>query len=343
MNITFRETSKPLSILKGIGIVLMVIGHTHCPTLIHDFIYLFHMALFYFATGYFFKDKYIFEKKEFFRKRLTKLYGTWLIYGLIFLSFHNLFVFIGFYKEPTPFQGFSMTEYDIKAFINKGITIALMNGQELLLAPLWFLKSLLISSSLMLVILYLSYQLRLKKIIQHLIFVGLLVTGWYLITKGIRIPLNLAREFIVISIIYCGYITKRHIEKIQFNKIYACISFIILLSFTQLGHIELSIGYIQNIPFFIICSISGIYLILGISIKISSTNYISDVFSYLGNNTIIILCLHFLSFKITSLLCNWDISAFPTANIPYAWIIYSITGVTIPIILNYCIQKFKNI
>ena len=84
MRVAISEISRPFSILKGIGIILMVVGHTHCPQIIHDFIYLFHMSLFYFASGFFFKEKYLYQKKNFLFKRIKKLYGSWLIYGIIF-------------------------------------------------------------------------------------------------------------------------------------------------------------------------------------------------------------------------------------------------------------------
>lgn len=41
--------------VKGVGILLMVIGHSGCPEYLHDFIYLFHMGLFFFVSGRFLK------------------------------------------------------------------------------------------------------------------------------------------------------------------------------------------------------------------------------------------------------------------------------------------------
>lgn len=44
-----------IDIIKGLAIVLMVLGHAETP--IHNFIYLFHMAVFFIAAGYFYKEK----------------------------------------------------------------------------------------------------------------------------------------------------------------------------------------------------------------------------------------------------------------------------------------------
>ena len=46
-----------ISICKGIAIILMVIGHAEVPDLLSNFIYVFHMPLFFIAAGYFFSRK----------------------------------------------------------------------------------------------------------------------------------------------------------------------------------------------------------------------------------------------------------------------------------------------
>lgn len=39
---------------KAIGIMAVVVGHSGCPQIIHNFIYCFHMPLFFMITGYFY-------------------------------------------------------------------------------------------------------------------------------------------------------------------------------------------------------------------------------------------------------------------------------------------------
>lgn len=52
-----------ITIAKSIGIILMVLGHIEIPSLLKNFIYVFHMPLFFFCSGYLFKD--IKSKDEF--------------------------------------------------------------------------------------------------------------------------------------------------------------------------------------------------------------------------------------------------------------------------------------
>ncbi len=49
-------------ILKGIGIILMIVAHTYGPdSVIWNFIYAFHLPLFFIVTGFFYKQKPLFK------------------------------------------------------------------------------------------------------------------------------------------------------------------------------------------------------------------------------------------------------------------------------------------
>lgn len=52
-----------LDIAKAICIILMVVGHSGCPTFLHDFVYMFHMPCFFFVSGWLLNDKYITDLK----------------------------------------------------------------------------------------------------------------------------------------------------------------------------------------------------------------------------------------------------------------------------------------
>ena len=56
------ERIEAFDILKGIGIILMIVAHTYGPnSMIWDFIYAFHMPLFFIVTGFFYKQKPSFQ------------------------------------------------------------------------------------------------------------------------------------------------------------------------------------------------------------------------------------------------------------------------------------------
>lgn len=59
-----------LVIVKAIGIVLMVAGHADLLTPIARFIYMFHMPLFFFVSGYCFKESHLNSSANFINRRL---------------------------------------------------------------------------------------------------------------------------------------------------------------------------------------------------------------------------------------------------------------------------------
>ena len=44
-----------IDIMRGIGILSMLVGHCVIPDLLYKFIYMWHMPLFFIVSGYFFK------------------------------------------------------------------------------------------------------------------------------------------------------------------------------------------------------------------------------------------------------------------------------------------------
>lgn len=88
-----------ISICKGIAIILMVMGHAEPPTLISNFIYIFHMPLFFITAGYFFSRKYLDDPWSFCVKRFKGLYVPFLKWSLVFLVLHNLWFDLGILNE----------------------------------------------------------------------------------------------------------------------------------------------------------------------------------------------------------------------------------------------------
>lgn len=70
MALLSNKRNDTYDIVKGIAIILMVIGHSGCPYYLKNYIYLFHMPIFYFVSGYFFNEKYL----NIIKRKLNQLY-----------------------------------------------------------------------------------------------------------------------------------------------------------------------------------------------------------------------------------------------------------------------------
>lgn len=80
------------NIVKGLGILLVVIGHTMSPW--RDFIYTYHMSLFFFVSGILYKEKYSFDFFCFLSRRMKTLWLPYIKYGILYIFLHNLFIYI---------------------------------------------------------------------------------------------------------------------------------------------------------------------------------------------------------------------------------------------------------
>lgn len=88
------------SIMKGLAIISVVIGHCPSNPFIEDFVNQYHLAVFFFVAGYFFKTKYLSNMKKFVGKRVKSLYVPFVSFCLTFLLLHNFFYRIDLYSTP---------------------------------------------------------------------------------------------------------------------------------------------------------------------------------------------------------------------------------------------------
>ena len=86
---------------KAVGIMLMVF----CHALFWDipFIYMFHMSLFYFFSGYCLKDKCLENPCKFVWRKIRGIWLPYIKYSLLFLAFHNVFFHLNIYATGCPY------------------------------------------------------------------------------------------------------------------------------------------------------------------------------------------------------------------------------------------------
>lgn len=131
-----------IDIIRGLGIIAVVWGHFGLGG--RDFIYAFHMPLFFFISGTLFRENFIEGWKgylTFIKRKIKSLYIPWLVCGVIDILLHNIFYYIGVWK----FWGFDDWNYCYSlAEIVKRIfqMITLQRGYSIVLTPIWFIRCL---------------------------------------------------------------------------------------------------------------------------------------------------------------------------------------------------------
>lgn len=79
------ERNVAVDVLKGLGIFTVVLGHYSIPSGLYNFIFSFHMPLFFILSGYFYKPK---DNQQVLRQGWRKLFVPYMFVGVvsIFLS-----------------------------------------------------------------------------------------------------------------------------------------------------------------------------------------------------------------------------------------------------------------
>ncbi len=345
-----------ITIAKAIGIILMVIGHSGCPQALSKMIYLFHMPLFFFCSGIFFCElNDNIQTKTFLKKRIKGLYVPFVKWSLFFLLLHNLFMFIGIYNPYYGYEGGS-TYYIASDFVYKLFAIMFtMYGYEELLEGFWFIRALFVASLLIVVFsLILKKCSRLKKEILCLLFLVLTIVIrrvapdpelWRNISMG-----SLGAFFYMIGSLLMQY------KKYWHNTIGTILcSIIFFFSYFYFKEtVSMGCGY-NKVIFYSISAVSGILLIFDLSFFINSSFLaLKCPLYYIGNHTLEILALHFLTFRFFSFfytkITDMDIihiaehPVITSVYIPsFMWTLYSIIGVGMPIMLVILYQYFGNL
>ena len=346
-----------ITIAKAMGILLMVIGHSGCPQVLFRIIYLFHMPLFFFCSGIFYKEMANTESVSLFlKKRIVGLYIPFVKWSLLFLFLHNLFMAVGIYNSEYGFEGGSSI-YSSPEMLYKMVMILLtMHDYEELLGGFWFIRALFVSSILIAVF---SLLLKNQKSYKHELLCGVFLLLTVLIRRFIPDPeiwRDISMGCFGAFFYMLGNISMRYVRYWQ-NKYGAilCCFFLLLSYYYFKSGISMGCGYNKVLPFSV-SAVSGTMLILYISSVVEKKWYIiKHVFYYIGNHTLDILVLHFVSFRLVSffIVLLYGINFSHVAEHPvikdvsishtYWWLLYSIVGLVLPLLISAAWKLVVNI
>lgn len=337
-----------IAIAKALGIMLMVVGHSGCPDYLYRFIYMFHMPLFFFCSGFFMKpaEKFVDVRKFVFR-RFKGLYWPYVKWSLLFLLFHNLFLSWKLYDSDY------INYYSRSDFIDRFLHIVFtMTGHDQLADPFWFFKQLLLSSILVFVVEYAlrSFRSKLKYLIVFIVLLSLTIIskffGW-----GLPVIWNLSIIFLSACFFFLGYIYKRfELKSIPPYLGFLALMILILGVYLYDDYLDMLWYTWKNVTLYIVMALVGVFMALSFSQILERTPF-NHILYYIGNHTMIIFILHLLLFKIVSLLKIFiyhmpynqlaDFKVIQEYN-DFFWVIYSIVGVSLPLVLERIVYKFKN-
>ncbi len=354
------QRDKSIDIMRGIAIILMVVGHSSFWSVGTKFIYLFHMAVFFMISGYLMRFKYESFFKDTWKYVLKKLIGLWLpcfLWNLIYTLFNNVFLKIHIYSD-TAFAALdaSASEHsklgmsDMLKNILRGVV---MSGNTEMGGAFWFLKTLFAVSIMFFIVDYILHLIIKKETVKEIVHAALaaliLTAGWYCGTKNITtmgIPIVLTSY----GLYYLGHAIKiTGIMKKIPGIVAAAVATAVLITSTIFGP-SISVGNNNYGPvwYLLINSLAGWVLLYHFSLLIEKVKF-GRVIETVGCHTLAIVVLHFLVFKIVSLvqiLVHGHpityLALFPAFSTNGAWwMAYTLLGVGAPVLLDILWMNIK--
>lgn len=281
--ITMNCRIKEIDILRGIGIIYVILGHLNPNNFLLSHIYSFHMFLFFFLSGIV-SCKHFAPTRTYIHNKCKRL-----------LYPYSLWILISFIMSLLISRYFPMTSANIFFF----------NGSVGWNSPLWFLMVAFETSVVN--FLLLKYSEKYYKLILPFAFFA----SYLIITYKITLPFGF--HIFPMSLFFCvlGHIVSKYdlISKIVKckvkTKIIICISLSLLNLFSTYfnGVISVYHSIFRNIPITYISGISGclLYYYIVTEISLHFNNKILSLLDLFGKNSLFILCTHYFLLKILQL------------------------------------------
>ncbi len=347
-----------IDIIKGLAIVLMVIGHSGFP--FKSVIYLFHMAVFFMVSGYLFSLRKVTSVKggvNYVYKKIKGIWWPYFLWNAVYTLLNNVFLYLGVYsKEAFVIEGVQVGAHSTMGIKEMAVNIikgVFLVGRTEMGGAFWFLRILFgISILFALIDFVLNKVIRNDKcadVIHFIISTVFMCVGYvaYLVgIKSISVPVILSTYILY----FMGYAIKKY-NVMERVKIWWAlpVSAVVLLVCDRVVGISLGDNRYGNPGYLILCSLAGWMLLYSIADLLNRYRG-KKMWSVLGKNSLAIVIHHFWCFKLVHLLQMLIYSypkkcmaAFPYLNAAGAWwVVYTIVGVGLPLGISFLSKRVKD-
>lgn len=265
-----------VDVFRGIGIIFMILGHMSFVTPHFDhYIHAFHMPMFYFASGLFFKTNL---RITTYLKKLTRQ----IILPYVF--FATIFSFIVVFRGEDTLQNVLSQVLTIN---NNGFPIA---------GALWFLTSFYFSQ----VILYiLKKKINDDIVLTPIVVLALIVGINFSKLFATRLYLSLDTSFVGLALIFLGYIVKKYnlLERLTSDRIGLTIILFLINCFLimKTSYVNMRADIYPSTILFLINAVMSFLVYLNTSkiiINYLSKTKFKKMLTVMGKNSIVSLCLN---------------------------------------------------
>lgn len=323
-----------LDIGKGLGMLLVMLGHADIPTSLKTYIYTFHMPLFFFLSGYLYKKEKFPSFKVFLTKRTKSLILPYMSFSLVaylwFLLLHH-YGLVGYKNNLlTPLFGSVIAERKSIWTVHTG--------------ALWFVACLFCTE---LLFYFISKIGRTKKVIGVFLLVSSVLGCFYNKEVGQPLPWNIDVAMISVGFYGAGYLYKECHKNLEgFNQLKTFVLLILInigsgcLNYVLTGdRVDFYNSSLGNIALFYLSAFSGIGAFVILIKQLKKNKFLQ----YIGKNSFIYLAFHQkIVFFIFSLMIQKSVLNLEAiANYPLIeGLLYTLIAVVILIPAVYMINHY---
>ena len=340
-----------IDILRGLCIIFVVMGHCGFPYT--KLLYSFHVPLFFLISGMVEKPFHISDTvpiKNFVIKKLTRLYVPFVVFSIVELLLHNFLIDLHIYISEENILCSSecfqvVTRYSNQEMLLRFFKAFVFAGGSQLGGALWFFKILFFSSIFFKIECFLLRKNSKRMLFLLIINFVFYAIGAVLFAKKIYLPLGFEIMFSVMIFYYIGFLIHNHFKSVETlicrkKIVCAIVSFVPLLFSYSFQNVDIGRHVMTNPLLLLLTTFCGFVFCYSLSLILSKVK-IGNVINYVGNNTVCIVLLHFLAFKLVNLALIWQkgldmsyLAAFPFLD-RSMWPLYVIVGCALPLMFNY--------
>ena len=275
--------------LKGLCIVLMIVGHCLIPEALHDAIYLFHIPMFFFIAGFFFKPAPIGNRLRSDARRLLVPYVVCILavsfrYGIDSVRLGD---------------GGALVRYLISALV-VGPGIDFLRWSDLDVGPVWFLVALFWCRTVFNLLLRLRYGIGIS------ITLGALCCS---VGSVVCLPFGLMHGMMGLFFAAMGRVAAGHRERFQGRGALPVAALCTVPAFF-IHSLDMHTGLFPCYALNLFVSVAACSLLWNVFYAVESSNYkILSFLSWAGRFSLLVLMVHYFEFM--ALFLNEKLSFLP--------------------------------
>ncbi|MCC9089655.1 MULTISPECIES: acyltransferase family protein [Bacillus] len=299
---------------KGIGILLVVMAHVPIPDSLKQFIYSFHMPLFFLLSGMMFRSSSR-PAMSFIQKKAKSLLLPYLYFSIItyvfWFSVTRFFAFKG-QTDIDPFVPFT------------GIFISNADEARLTHNPaIWFLTTLFLVEILFFFMHRLTKGKPAALILLTVLCGGAGYASTFLLDQSLPWNANVALTAVVFYSI--GFLAKQWFVELKTDPtLLLCTGLLVLTAYMQSynSRIDMRVNDYGDLFIFYVCALLGSAAVIYLSFKLKT----SPILTYLGRNSIVILVLQFAGIDIMKAFVYYGLGINISDTAQLSWTLFYTIG-----------------